>query len=354
LHRARPLALLIAMLVALSLAACGGDDGGGESDADPAQVLEATFNNDADIQSGTFEVAIKLDAEGDQGGEVETSLGGPFQSTEGEIPAFEVDGSLKAETPLQDFDISGALISTGQAAYVSYEDTNYQVPQEAFDTFAQRFLQLQQQGKDQQGEAGNFLKSLGVDPSNWLTGLENEGTEDVEGDETVHVSGDADVPKLVEDLRALAENAGSAAGQISPEQIDQLGQLEDVVKEASIDVYSGTEDDILRKLEASLVVEAPEGTPGATGPVEVDFSITLGEINEPQEIATPEGAEPLESLLGQFGLDASALEGALGGSALPQAGGSPEAPEAGAADAYLQCLQTAQGAAETQACAELL
>ena len=352
--RTRLLALPIAALLALSVAACGGDDdGGGDNGEDPQAVLEATFNNDADVQSGTFNVSINLDAEGDQGGNVETSIGGPFQSEEGDVPSFDVEGSLKAETPIQDFDVSGGLISTGQAAYVSYQDTAYQVPQDGFDAFAQRFIQLQQQNEKQTGgDAGNFLKSLGVDPTTWLSNLENEGTEDVEGAETIHISGEADVPKLVADLQTLAENAGPSAEQVSPEQ---LSQLEGIVKEAQFDIYSGVDDDILRKIEASLELEAPEGTPGASGTIAVDFELTLGEINEPQEIAAPGDAQPLDALLQEFGADSSVLEGILGGaSALPEAGGEPAAPDAGAADAYLECLQTAQGAAATQACAELL
>ena len=346
--RIRLLALLVAALVALSLAACGGDDDSGNGE-DPQEVLDATFNNAEEVKSGTFDVSINLESEGDEGGDVETTLSGPFQSREGDIPSFDIEGSLKADTAIQDFDFAGGLVSTGQAAYVSYQDKAYQVPQEAFDTFAQRFLQLQQQNKGSQDQ-GNFLKSLGIDPSGWLTNLENEGTEDVEGTETIHVSGDADIPKLVEDLKALAEK-NPTASQVDP---NQLSQLAEVVKEARFDVYSGTEDNVLRRIDASLEIEAPEGTPGASGAVSVDFSLALGEINEPQTISPPDGAEPLENLLQQFGLDSSAIEGALGGSALPQAGGAPTAPGAGAADAYLQCLQTAQGAAETQACAELL
>ena len=346
--RTRLLALLAAAIVALSLGACGGDDDG-DNGEDPQEVLTATFNNAEEVQSGTFEVSIKVEAEGDQGGDVETSLSGPFQSREGEIPAFDIEGSLKADTAIQDFDFAGGLISTGQAAYVSYQDTAYQVPQEAFDTFAQRFIQLQQQSKGEEDQ-GNFLKSLGIDPSTWLTNVENEGTEDVEGAETVHVSGDADIPKLIDDLKTLAQKSPTPS-QVDPAQLDQLEQI---VKEAHFDIYSGTDDDILRKIDASLAIEAPEGTPGASGEVSIDFSLALGEINEPQEIAAPEGAQPLDGLLQQFGLDAGAIEDALGGSALPQAGGAPAAPGAGAADAYLQCLQTAQGAAETQACAELL
>ncbi len=352
-HRTRLLALPAAALIAVSLAACGGgDDGGGSSGEDPQAVLDATFNNSQDVKSGAFDLSFKIESSGDQGGNVDASLSGPFQSNEGDIPSFDLDGSFKVDSSIQDVDVDGGLTSTGQAAYVTYQDKAYQVPQDAFDSFAQRFLQLQQQTKQQGGgDQSNFLKALGIDPSNWLSDLQNEGTEDVEGADTVHISGDADVQKLVEDLKTVAAKGGAAAQGIDPSQLDQL---QDVVKSAHFDIYSGTDDHLLRRISASIDIDAPAGTPGAGGEVSVDFSLTLSDLNEPQDISAPDGAVPLQDLLQQFGLDASALQGALGGSSLPQAGGSPAAPGAGATDAYLQCLQTAQGAAQTQACAALL
>src|SRR3990170_4003667 len=104
LHRTRLLALPVAALVSFSLAACGGDDGGEDNGEDPQAVLERVFNNDEEVQSGTFELSFNVDAEGDQSGSLETSLGGPFQSREGDLPAFDIEGSAKAETPGQDFD----------------------------------------------------------------------------------------------------------------------------------------------------------------------------------------------------------------------------------------------------------
>jgi hypothetical protein len=90
----------------------------------------------------------------------------------------------------------------------------------------------------------------------------------------------------------------------------------------------------------------------------VGFTVTLSEVNEPQEIAAPGDAKPLNELLGQFGLDSSALGGlggALGGAgATPEAGGSPAPPADDAASAYLECLGTAQGEAALQQCEALL
>jgi hypothetical protein len=350
------IALAAALVLGLALVACGGGDDGGE---DPQQVLEDTFNNEQSIESGNFDVGIKVDAEGDQGGSFEGSLGGPFQSADGEFPHFDVDADVKLDTSAQDFSGSAGLTSTGQAAFVSFQDTDYEVPQELFDQFATTFNQLQQQSEAQGNQGNNLLDSIGVDPTNWLTDLSNDGTEDVEGTETVHISGQADVPKLVEDIKAIAQRAPNLGGQrLTPQQLGQLDQLTSIIQSAEFDIFSGESDDLLRKLEAKLELNPPPGTAGAPDSVQLELSLTIGNVNEPQTISAPSGAQPLSGLLQQLGIDPSqlggALRGGLGGGGLPQSGGSAAPPSGGASQAYLQCLQQAQGADAVQQCAELL
>jgi hypothetical protein len=357
-HRIRAL-IFIALALALSLvvAACGDD--GGDSGEDPQQVLEDTFNNEQSIDSGSFDLSIRVDAEGDQGGSFEGSLGGPFQSQEGKFPQVDLNADIKLDTSAQDFSGSAGLTSTGESAFVSFQDTDYEVPQELFDQFSTSYEQLQQQSQSQGEQGNNLLGSLGIDPTNWLTDLSNEGTEDVEGTETVHISGQADVPKLVEDIKKIAENAPNVGQQVTPQQLDQLNQLTSIIKSADFDVYSGESDDLLRKIDANLELTPPAGTAGAPDSVSLELSLTIGDVNEPQTISAPTGAQPLANLLQQFGIDPSQLGGALrgglgSGGALPQSGGSQAAPSGDASQAYLQCLQQAQGEAAISECAQLL
>jgi hypothetical protein len=348
------IAIALALALGLALAACGGGDDNG---ADPQQVLEQTFNNDQSISSGSFELSVKVEAEGDQGGSFEGSLGGPFQGQDGRFPRFDVDADIKLDTSAQDFSGSAGLISTGQSAFVSFQDTDYAVPQELFDQFATSYNQLQRQSKTQGNQRNNFLNSIGVDPTNWLTDLSNEGTEDVGGTESIHVSGQADVPKLIEDIKTIARRAPNMGQGVSQQQLGQLDQLSTIIKSADFDIFSGESDHLLRKLEARLDLAPPPGTPGAPNSVTVDLALTISDVNEPKTISAPSAAQPLGGLLKQLGIDPSqlggALRGGLGGS-LPQSGGSPAAPSGGASQAYLQCLQRAQGAAAVQRCAELL
>lgn len=354
-------ALILALTAALAITACGGDDGGG--DEDPNEVLEATFSNQEPVTSGVFDVSVELTATGgEEDGSLTASLTGPFQGADGGFPSFDVDAEADLDSETQDFSGTAGLTSTGDAAFVDFQGSDYEVPADVFQQLATNFTKLQAQTEAQAEEqgSGNFLTSLGIDPTNWLTDVSNEGTEDVEGDEVIHISGEADVAKLVEDLQAIAENAPKAARQASPADPAQLDQLADSIDTADFDIYSGADDDVLRKFEADVNLKPPAGEEGSPDAVNFKFSIGFSDVNEPQEIAAPADPQPLQGLLDSLGVDSSSLGGV--GSALGAGAGSTgttppattPAPSGGASQAYLECLSTAQGQAALEQCAALL
>ena len=353
--RFRAIAILGAALAAAFLiSACGG---GSDNNEDPHQVLTETFNNDRTIQIGTFDLDFKIDANGGSDeGNLEAKVGGPFQAQPGKLPQFAVDVSLKAESGSQTISGSGGLTSTGTGAFLNFQGTEYTVPQELFDQFTSTYAQLQgQSGSQTQGSGLLSLSALGINPVNWLTDLSNDGTEDIQGAQTIHISGKADVPRLVEDLKTIAQKAGNAVGSIPPGQLDQLN---DTIQSADFDVYTGETDKILRRFKGSIELK-PKPAPGAPDSVDIDFDLTFADVNKPQTVHAPSNAQPLSNLLNQFGISPSALgqslRGSLGaGGALPQSGGSTTAPSNGATQAYLNCIQQAKGQAALQQCANLL
>jgi hypothetical protein len=126
-------------------------------------------------------------------------------------------------------------------------------------------------------------------------------------------------------------------------------QIEQAVKSATIDVWSGQSDHTLRKLTLALSVVPPRG---ATRSVDVNLSIELSDLNQPQTIQAPANSRPLNELLGQLqGL----LGGALGGSALGGASGSSGGASSAQLNAYAQCVQRAgSNVTAAQQCAALL
>jgi hypothetical protein len=347
-----PVVVVLALACALLFAAGGG---GGNSE-DPQQVLDQTFSNPTSIRSGTFDLDVRIETSGgDNPGTLEVKLGGKFQSRgPGQFPEFDVDGSLKEDSGSQNFSGAGGLTATGDAAFVNFEGTNYAVPQQLYDEFTATYAQLQ--GQSKAGRSVGLLKALGISPANWLSDLKNEGTEDVEGANTIHISGSANVPKLVEDLKAIAQKAGNAVGNVN---IDQLNRLNDVIQSGDIDVNSGENDKLLRRFQVSVDLKPPQGTPGAPDSLTLDLQLNFANVNKPQTIQAPANPQPLKDLLDKVGIDQSqlgnALRGGLGTSgALPETGGSTTAPSVSATQAYQQCLSQASGQAALQQCGKLL
>ena len=333
--------LAIALPIIAIVAGCGG--GSSSSSEDPEQVLDQTFNNPTKITSGKLDLSIDGSAEGQQSGNFSATITGPFQTDPSNTTAFpqlDLAVSVSGSQGGPSISFDGSLIATKDNAYVEYQGQTYEVGTALFKKFAQAYERSASQAhaqNNQQQSASSIFKQFGVDPSTWLTNVSNEGTTDVDGQDTIHIHGDADVSRIVSDLNKIAQQAGSATQSVSPAQLDQL---KSAVKSASIDVYAGTSDKLLRKLSLALTIEPPASS-GVTS-VNVNFSVTLSDVNQPQTVSAPSGAKPLTGLLQQFGINGSAL-GALGAASGAGAGGS---------SAYANCLKGATSAADIQKCAQ--
>ena len=283
-------------------------------------------------------------------------LGGHFQSqSSDQFPQFDFDVSLRAESGSQTFSGSGGLTSTGTRGFVNIQGTEYSVPQQLYDRFTSTYSQLQGQGGS--NPQTGLLQRLNIDPAKWLTDLKNEGTEDVEGQETIHISGKASVQQIVADLKTIAKDAGASLGNVDVSQLDQLNST---IQSGDVDVNTGETDKLLRRLGVELDLKPPPGTPGAPDSVQVRLQLNLAAVNKPQTIQTPANAQPLnESALRRLGIDPSGLGGAVSnglgaGGVLPESGGSAPAPSQSATQAYQQCLSQASGGEALQACAQVL
>ena len=344
--RARAAIFALVLVLPAAVAGCGGD-GGGDSE-DPSEVLRQTFDNPKGISSGQLGISLDGSAEGTQSGNLTAAIEGPFQSDEGNSTAFpqlDLNATINTSGP---FDFEGGLIATKDNAYVEYQGQAYEVGSSYFRRFTRAYAQSVRQAQAQQGNQGDssIFERLGIDPQTWLTNLSNEGDEEVEGTETIHIHGDADVDQIVSDLGRILQRApGGAAQAVDPAQLEQV---KSAIEDASLDVYSGKDDRILRKLSLSLSIVPPEG-PGDSGVTRVNFdlSVTVSDLNKPQTISAPSNAKPLSGLLGQLG------DGALG-TLGPSGGGGDLGGGGGPAPDYLKCIEDAQTPDEVNECASQL
>ncbi len=358
----------LALPIPAAIAGCGGDSESSSSE-DPETVLDETFNNDTKVSSGDLSLNASLSAEGEQGGQFDVSLSGPFQTDPDQpdaLPQLDWTASLSGEGAGQSIDFSGGVVITDDNAFVEYKDQAYEVGSE---TFGQLRDQIEAQaGASESSDAGSFqeqcataLEQAGatdtsgcdIELESWLTNLTNEGTEDVGGAETVHIAGDADVETILDDIGNLvAAVPNASASGFDP---SQLGAASGAVTDASIDVYSGVDDHVLRKLDANLTIDPSAIAGGELIPVsniQISFSVEIAGVNEEQTIDAPSGAKPINELLGDLGVSPDALGGALGGAGA--LGGGAGGAGGGNTDAYFECLQGASTPQAIQDCSSQL
>jgi hypothetical protein len=340
--RIKPLlAALAVAAVAAGLVACGGGGGGGNAQ----KVIDATFSGHKKVSSGKIDLVLTVKATGVGGGSFDAKLSGPFEGKAKRFPKFDLTASLSGSGGGQNISFSGGLLSTGDSAFVNYQGTNYKIDDNTFGQFKSQYeSQAATAGKKK--SAANPFGRLGIHPKAWLTNLKDEGTATVGGAQTIHVSGDADVAKVIADLKKLLGSA-SKLGLPSTATLPDASQLDQVtkaIKSAHFDVFTGKDDKILRKLETTLTIQPP----AKSGPskVELHFSLTFSDLNKPQTVTAPSGAKPLADLLGKFSIGGF---GGAGGGAVPGGGPSPDQSQK-----YLQCLQQASGQSAIADCAKVL
>lgn len=365
--------VLLAALVALAsvLAACGGgggnsSTGGGDSGEDPQKVIEgATLEG---VKSGNLDLTLNVNAEGDSGGNVKVKLSGPFEAgAKGELPQLAMKINGNGEASGQNVNFDGDLTLLSDRAFIGYEGEEFEVDPTTFGFVRSAFEQAEQeQGGQEMGTTACQKAAAGIKFGDIVENLSNDGTEDVEGTETTKLSGDLNVSGAIDTIVKLSEDpaCSSELEAAGPLPLGELENAEDevksAVKKAHVEVSVG-DDHIVRKVAAELSIE-PKDAAGEK--VELEFELSIGEVNEKQSFPTPSGAQPIEKLFQKIGVNplelleaggsgglGGLLEGATGGSSEESAEGlgSPEAQAE-----FGECLETAEGATEIQECASVL
>jgi hypothetical protein len=378
LSRFRILALFATLAAVAGLfAACGGgSDDSDSSGDDPQKVLENAGLEG--VKSGELDMSLHVTAEGDEGGDVEVSLSGPFEAgAKGELPQLALNADASGSAGGEDLSFEGGITLLTDRGFVEYEGDAYEIDPTTFG-FLKSALEQAQQKEGESGDITACQKAAeGIKFSQFADQLTNEGSVDVDGTPTTKVSGDLSVSGGIDALIKLTEDPAcssqlEAAGPLPLGELEEAkGELSKAIKKAHVDLYVG-DDDIVRQVDAELTI-APPGAEDEK--VELEMEMTLSGVNEKQSFKSPSDAKPLEGLFKQLDVNPlelleagneegieGLLEGLLGGS-VPggsSSGGSSSggSSSGGAGSAsqqeYVECLQESQSPADLQKCASLL
>lgn len=336
---ARLLLICCLALPGAVLSACGGQ----EEDVDT--LLEQTFSGDKEVDSGRLALEARIDARGSERlkGPVALKLRGPFQKSDPDaVPEFDLDASLSGSGITYEVGAS----SVDDRGYVLFQDEDYVLSPELFAQFKSGF---QDARDDKDDEQSANLATLGIDPRKWLTDARNAGEAKVGDEDTIRITGDVDVAKLLDDVaRAREREGGDPAAAPQELSEEQRARIEQAVEAMRVEIFTGADDKILRRIVLDADIVAPEGEDGFdSADVRLDYSIS--ELNEDQEISAPSDPKPFDELARQLqGLN-------LGGAAPGGADSAGTKTDRRKLRRYTRCVERAgQDEAAVRECAERL
>ena len=343
--------LLLFVLGAFMLGSCGGDDDqtGVENLLDQAfsgQIHSADLKLEAEIElNGLLKDPIKIEAEG------------PFRTNPGKLPSADIELRIGSGNGGQT--ITSGVLTTGDRVFLKFQDVYYEQPA----------AQVRQANRAlARGKGSRPLGELGLDPRSWLAEAKDEGDAEVGGVETNHVSGTLDVARLMRNLNVFVRKSAGALGSSkeTPPRLTEkdIQALADAVKNPSFDVYSGKQDNLIRRVSGKIEFDIPEASQAGLGGLKggsITFSVELRNVNGNQKIEAPTHSRPLSRLTSSLGGAIGAL-GAGGGTGQepgPEEGESGSGTTSSDADQfrkYADCLDKArpEDTEQLQRCADLL
>lgn len=348
--------VLLAGMLPWALGGCGGES------ASAASLLSETFDAKRPIESGRLDGSLTLVGSGSAAlsAPVSVRVSGPFQSGgSGTIPRFDLQAALS---------ISGHTLHVG-ATFASHEffldvqGTPFVAPESAVKALEQAYSKASATSRS---SGASTLSALGIDPRQWLVDPVQRGYADVGGVETVHLVASLNVARFLADANRLSAAGGALGlngrrealtGAISPAEIDALAKA---VRAAHVDVYTGRQDHLLRRLtvRASLDAGGSSGALQGLRTATVSLDLELSDLNRPQTIPTPSNPRPLSELfnaLKQIGLLSGSSSQGSPSAAIGSSETSAESSSQSVSQAYVECTARAGKNVEAlQRCASLL
>ena len=172
--RIRTLLLLATTLaIAIAFAACGGSSDSGSSDVPPQKVLDQTFSDKNTIDSGRMDASLKIEASGEQSGNYQIEVSGPFDDNGSGDAKLDLTATGSGDIAGQNADFEAGAIFTGDAGYISWKGTDYKLSSEQYSSLTSSLQSSSPSDGQDQGNLPGLKDSLGD--------LTNEGETEVEG-----------------------------------------------------------------------------------------------------------------------------------------------------------------------------
>lgn len=295
------LALVTAALIALLALGCG-DDSEPAADGPPLELLQTAANKK--IESAELRLRAGADIPGFPilGDRLTFTADGPVAIDGDGLPALDWDGMLRAGG--QAFPMR--ITAVDGNAYVDFQGLSYQAEPEMLDMLPFGH------GEDPAPKGGMSLKSLGIDPSDWLTNAKVEDGEDIGGDPTSLITGTVDEQAVLDDVAKAAESpevqrqlekSGDAVEGLPELDKKALDTVATAVEKVDVEVNVDGEG-YARRIYASLRFKMPEDVENAAfDGGKVSFELVFEKIGDVTvNVAPPANPRPLSDLFNFAGV----------------------------------------------------
>jgi len=296
---------VLAIAVAALVAACGGTTHHRAAAVriTPATLLSQTAGSTAAIDSGHIDLALDVTLDGIKqlgARPLMLDVSGPFARSAGH--GFETDLSIALSAAQAN--VTAGLDYVAGQLYVGLGGQFYKLGRASHASLGAtgETGATGQAGATGETGMGGALGSLGIDPSTWLSSPHILRTADIGGVTTEHLHALIDVPNVLNDLAKLLSGLGGASGASGATSpvISALPLIESAITSATVDIYTGVADHIVRRVALVIDFTVPAIAAGVLGGLSggaIDFQATLTGVNEPQSITAPANAQPESSLL---------------------------------------------------------
>jgi hypothetical protein len=270
----RRITTAVVALAATALAACGA-----ERSAD--QVLSDTASGMGKIRSADLNLRLVLEPnQSVRAGRVGFALRGPLDLDTRGLPAAR----LRYTQIAGDKEGGATFISTGREAFVEVGGAAYRLP-------AERSRALET-------SAGAVRQNVYLPAGRWVREAKIDDGGTVGGVKTDHVTAQLDAVSALRDIFATMRSAGADAPDLRGAAADEV---RDAVAAATIDIWSGREDHLLRRLRLRVDFQARtpaalHGRLGALAGVRLALDIDLDRVNQPVHVQAPAHPRPAAEL----------------------------------------------------------
>ena len=263
----------LAAAAALAFTGCGGDDPE-TPDQPPAELLRAAAENPVESGEAAIEIAAELEGDSVVAGPSRVTAQGPFEHGEGALPRFELEG----EAEVAGFGIDGAVVSTGDDAFVDFFGELYRVGPERVAAIEDRLA----------ASGGG-----GLDVAGWIADPAYGEIDEVGGADAQQVEGTLRTDAAAAELGALAEAIG----------VPPLVQaLADGARPGPVEVWVALDDTTIRRVRVQFPFTVPPELLAAARGIRsgsVTLEAEVSDVGAEVEIEPPAGGgfKPIESLI---------------------------------------------------------